>query len=385
MSLVYCIGLLLSSLWFLLESKWTRLNTEQSVYSKKRNLIINIVFGFILVVLISANREGYDSISYQRFFNYTSTSVMSLDYTYVTFGKLIIWIKQIFPLITYFEFQALVSIVLGIVVKYRLNAYMLSFRIFCFFYLLSGTIAMDGLQFKNFVAVLFLMIAIPFLTRDGNNVRNTILYVLFIIIATLFHFSFAIYIFLVMIRWWDYERVEKYAHIFVIIGFAAFSILYIVPSVLPRLLNIVAMLPYMSKLGQYVAGYSGKRALVSFFLYFLQLAFMRICVKNSNKLTPDLEKFTRIIWTANLIMGIFLPGLLYANAGYRLFRNVYIVNFIVFSNHIVIMRRLSNNRIVTSIAIMVICLSILIYPNFLLRQNADVMGAMLNGKFFWIK
>ena len=340
MSLVYCIGLLLSSLWFLLESKWTRLNTEQSVYSKKRNLIINIVFGFILVVLISANREGYDSISYQRFFNYTSTSVMSLDYTYVTFGKLIIWIKQIFPLITYFEFQALVSIVLGIVVKYRLNAYMLSFRIFCFFYLLSGTIAMDGLQFKNFVAVLFLMIAIPFLTRDGNNVRNTILYVLFIIIATLFHFSFAIYIFLVMIRWWDYER---------------------------------------------VAGYSGKRALVSFFLYFLQLAFMRICVKNSNKLTPDLEKFTRIIWTANLIMGIFLPGLLYANAGYRLFRNVYIVNFIVFSNHIVIMRRLSNNRIVTSIAIMVICLSILIYPNFLLRQNADVMGAMLNGKFFWIK
>lgn len=385
MSLVYCLGLLLSSLWFLLESKWTQSYTEQSVYSKKRNFIINIVFGFILVVLIAANREGYDSISYQRFFNYTSTSVISFDYTYVTFGKLIIWIKQIFPHITYFEFQAFVSILLGIVVKYRLNPYMLSFRIFCFFYLLSGTIAMDGLQFKNFVAVLFLMIAIPFLTKDGNNVRNTILYLLFIIIATLFHFSFAIYIFLIMIRWWDYEKVEKYAYIFVFVGFVAFSILYIVPSVLPRLANIVAVLPYMSKLTNYAAGYSGKRSLVSFFLYFLQLAFMRNCVRNSNKLTPELEKFTKIIWTANLIMGIFLPGLLYANAGYRLFRNVYIINFIVFSNYIVIMRRLSNTRIVTSIVIMVICLFILIYPNFLLRQNVDIMGAMLNGEFFWIK
>ena len=386
MTVIYYLGLTITGVYFLLESRFKKSLTEDTKLSKRKYLIANCILYIILLFLLSANRTGFDSRAYQRFFNSVySWNTPIYDYTYFIFGKIIYVSKLLYADITYFEFQLIVCLLLGIIIKKKLNPYIFSFRIFSFFYLLSGTIAMDGMQFKNFIAVLFFLIATSYLVKENNNIKNSILYIIFVSISALFHFAFIIYLVLIVFKWWKYERVEKIGKVLVILGSFLFCCLYVFPVLLPKIVTTLSIIPILKKLSKYSLSFTGKSAFIPFFLYFIQLLFLKICVQKKADMPEKLDRFNRMVWIINLLMGIFLPGLLYANAAFRLFRNIYILNFIVYSNRIVRLARLSNERMIYSIIGIAICLIILIYPNILLNQSVDIMDAMLNGKYFWIK
>lgn len=386
MSLIYYTGLIITGLFFVLESRYKSALSESGAIAKKKYIGVDIVLAFGIIILLSANRTGYDSISYQRFFsaiNFENNNI--LDYSYVFFGYLIATIKKFIPNISYFEFQALVCLVMGYIAKKALDSYVLSFRGVCFLYLASGTIAMDGLQFKNFISVLFLLIGYSYVVKENRNVFCTCMYTLFIGIAVLFHFSFAIYLFLILFIWLDGKRADKISKVLLAVGVCSFMVLYFIPALLPGILNLIAKIPIFKKLLIYTLSFNGRRALPALFIYLFQIFFLQICKKESVKYKGKLKKITAITWYVNLAMGILLPSLLYANAAFRLFRNLYIINFIVFSNYIIQLPRLSKKRNIMSFIAVIVSIAVMIYPNFLLNQRIDIMEAMLKGKFFWLR
>ena len=120
-------------------------------------------------------------------------------------------------------------------------------------------------------------------------------------------------------------------------------------------------------------------------IYLFQIGVMYFCKKKNYLYPQKIKKFVDIVWLVNLELALLLPALLYANAAFRLFRNLYLVNFIVYSNFIVRLPRLSYKRIVVSIVVLILGLFITVYPNILLNQKIDIIEGMLNGKFFWIR
>lgn len=386
MSLIYYITIGFLGLFFILESKFKVIEVENSISARKKYIIINWGIGIIVLILLAANRTGYDSKAYQRFFSFITVFGQSLnDYTYIFFGYLVYFVRNIFPTITYFEFQALICGILGYVAIKRLMPYILSLRIVLFLYLISGTIALDGLQFKNFIAVLFLLIAFPCLLQQNKKLKNTVEYTLLIIIASMFHFSFIIYCFFVLFIWIDNVKMENILKKMVVIGVVTFWVLFLFSNFLPGILASISKISILRKLSNYAAQFSGKRAIVPMVIYLFQIGVMYFCKKKNYLYPQKIKKFVDIVWLVNLELALLLPALLYANAAFRLFRNLYLVNFIVYSNFIVRLPRLSYKRIVVSIVVLILGLFIMVYPNILLNQKIDIIEGMLNGKFFLIR
>jgi len=335
---------------------------------------------------MSSNREGYDSISFQRFFSYDIglDGEVVWDYTYVTFGYLVYVVKNLFYDISYFQFQVLIMLLLGFLCFRYLRCFILSFRGVCFLYLFSGTFAMDGLQFKNFISVLIFIIAFVTLINNENTIRSITFYILLIAISALFHFSFVVYLPFMFSRFISYEKIEKYANKMMIIGIVAFALLFFFSSLLPILLQLIATIPILEKLFNYVDSFNGARSIPPMLLYFLQLFILKQCNNGSRRLPEELLRFEKFVLLLNLMIGFLLPGLLYANAAYRLFRNIYILNFIVMTNWIMTMKRLGQKRIMCSLLVMIMTLGILVYPNFLLKQYEDILKPVLYGCYYWI-
>ena len=83
------------------------------------------------------------------------------------------------------------------------------------------------------------------------------------------------------------------------------------------------------------------------------------------------------------MMGIYLPALVYINAVYRIYRNLYIPIFVVLSNCVVSMPRLCKKRMLYSFIFIVLAVLLYIYP-LMLGQAVDVYDPIIEGEYFWI-
>lgn len=232
--------------------------------------IIGFLFILGLTILMSANRTGYDALAFTRFYAYIQMYGKNpFDYTYEVLSKIIIEVLKIFPALTYPEFHAAcVFFSLTILSATLLNSYAYNIPLVLSLYGLSGIMAQDGMQIKNFLAVFFLLLAIWKLLGEKNK-KNILGFWIFLLIAIMFHFSFVIYVSLIITRW---KKIKGFSYYFPLVG----TILYFIfliggSSLISGILFTVGKIPFLSKVSTYGTSYAGIRSVIPLFIYLMML------------------------------------------------------------------------------------------------------------------
>ena len=159
-------------------------------------------------------------------------------------------------------------------------------------------------------------------------------------------------------RW--FQRIKKGIPV---LGGGVYVIFFIGGTALTDvILRALSYLPMMGKLNFYLTSYSGKRSLVLFLIYYIALYSLYRCRFGISLLDEKKAKLLNLTYDIWLLMGSMLPFLIYANAAYRLFRNLYIPIFIVISNYVVTIPRFSKKRVCVSGMILCFIFSIFIQP-----------------------
>lgn len=333
-----------------------------------------------LLILLTANRTGYDARNYQMFYKYIALHKKNpWDYSYKFYSKLTMFFQLYLKNRTYFEFQAIILVIIGCFMVPRINRLSLSYSMVVFLYLISGVFASDGMQFKNFIAVCFLIMALEFLQR-GQGAIGIVKYIILIGIACLFHFSCVIYFVLPVVKNSFFQRIRV---VFPVIGLIFYIVfLFGGQELLSVFLPIISKVPGLSKLAGYANSFAGARSLVPVMLYFIGLILLYLCRYNRKILPKKLSDYNNLITNIWILMGIFLPTLAFANAPYRFYRNLYIPIFIVISNYLVSLRGISQKKSISSLFVLVYVLSIFLYP-IALGQARDIYAGIFDGTLFW--
>ena len=373
------LGIGLSFLYFVFQNK-----TCFELKHKKRDhldiggLVSGLFLLLIILIGMSASRGG-DVRSFIAFYNYIAEySKNPWDYTYELFSKIALVFLKLWTNSTYFEFRAVLILLIWVGVFFFYKEYIYSFKILFFLYLFSGTFMHDGAQIKNYVAVAFLLYGLTFLFND--KLKSLILYYIFVTVAVLFHFSFLVYLLIPLVKTHWFKCVKKGIPI---LGGGIYAIFFWGGTGLTgTVLRALSYLPMMDKLNTYLTSYSGKRSLVLVFIYYTGLYAIYRCRFGRFLLDEKKAKLLNLIYDSWLLMGIMLPFLIYANAAYRLFRNLYIPSFMVMSNYIVSIPRLSKKRLCVSGIILCFVLLLCIQP-ILFGQWFDTYQLLIDGYFFW--
>ena len=90
-----------------------------------------------LLILLTANRTGYDARNYQMFYKYIALHKKNpWDYSYKFYSKLTMFFQLYLKNRTYFEFQAIILVIIGCFMVPRINRLSLSYPMVVFLYLL---------------------------------------------------------------------------------------------------------------------------------------------------------------------------------------------------------------------------------------------------------
>ncbi|MBP2623961.1 EpsG family protein [Streptococcus oricebi] len=357
-------------------------NDRLLVYPINLGILNTLFLSASAVILMTANRIGYDAVSFTRFFYFSRDHHANLfDYTYEILSNIIIAVTKFFPLMTYPVFHALVLVLTGLIfIRPLLKTYAVSLASVLSLYILSGVYASDGMQFKNFISVSILLYACYQLFKGGKS--KLLAYYAWLLLAVLFHFSFAIYAFLPLILW---KRLQKVSNLFPIIGSLLYLSLMLGIDGFKALIVLFAQVPFLAKLSIYASQTAGIRSIVPVGIYCLLLLLLEYYRRSNHFLTEDKQSLlvsTIYIWR---LLGILLPALYFANAPYRLFRNVYLIVFLVATNIVLASPIHTLTRIKNALFLLVVIFLIYMYP-ILLGQNIDIYSPVLdNGVFFWLE
>lgn len=350
-------------------------------FDLKLEAVLEIALFFGLICLMTANRSGYDAISFNRFFSYVKLYGKNpFDYTYGFFLILVKFILNLFPEMTYQMFEAAVIAVIGFFLirpvfrKYQANA-----ACVMSLYALSGMVAVDGMQFKNFLAVSFLVGAIGHLFQEGK--RNVIRFYILVTISVLFHFSFAIYYFLPLIK---LNGVKKISGALPVAGGIGYLFLLLDNErYTAGILSFISRIGILSKVEDYDGARAGIQSMVPVLIYFMIFLILEY-FKHGR--TDDLRGMTKkllenaiYLWR---LIGVLLPFLCYANASYRLFRNFYIILFMVMAKVVLEEEKSRAKRYVNGFLVIALAFVIFMYV-YLLHQQIDIYIPVVEGDFFW--
>ena len=343
---------------------------------------------FLVVILMTANNKGYDADAYERFFNVVkATGVNPYDYTYEALYKLEQLFLRFFRNLTYQYFHALVLFITGALCIYPfLKKYSYDSIAVFSLYVLSGVFASDGMQFKNFIAVCFLILALYFYCDSDNNRNSIFFYYAFLTIAILFHFSFALYVFIPLTKMKWFERVRMFLPVW---GGVLYILFLFGGNIISGIITFISKIRFLSKAAGYAISRAGIRSIVPVMIYYIILFTLYYCRKRikyvqnnefsvDEKTRNELAVKIRSIWE---LMGIFLVILGFANATYRLFRNLYIPVFTVVINAVLTIEN-RNRRIIGIMMTIMMAFIIFIYP-ILLGSYVDIYLQILEGEWFW--
>lgn len=334
-----------------------------------------------VIVLMSANRTGFDARSYQRFFadvafneNYNVS-----DYSYLALFYLINICLKFFPLFSYHVFHAFilllgwVFLIMPAIKKYCCNTCAL-----ISLYTFVGVFAADGMQMKNFIAVNFLVASIVVLINEKKH--YLLHFYILLTVAVLFHFSFIVYAFIPLIY---IRKLEKNRFIFPIIGLIGyFSILTGQFKGMGILISrLSSMIPILSKASKYAYSITGRKSLIPVFIY-LTILFILEYSKANNLFPEDKLRYMNKTVTIWNFMGLLLPLLNVANAIYRFYRNIYILVF-AFLINIILNKNINIRKRLFVTGITGILGFLIFYHICLINQDIDIYLPVLEGKMFW--
>ena len=113
------------------------------------------------------------------------------------------------------------------------------------------------------------------------------------------------------------------------------------------------------------------------------MLYVFYCLKfNLSELDAKKAKLFYVVYSIWILMGIFLPFLIYANAVYRFYRNLYIPISAIMSNVIVSIPRFAKRRIYLSCTVLIFVFAVFMYT-IVMGQWKDAFLPIIQGDFFW--
>lgn len=183
----------------------------------------------------------------------------------------------------------------------------------------------DIIQIRNYMATIFLLIAICFLHEKKKNAS-----IIVVLIASTFHLSFALYLpFIVLYGSSRYVKIRDYykkISVVFLITYATFYLLNILGiNVLGKILR---QFIFFDRYSVYATTRTRFGSIIYVGLYFLTLW----CIYNDRqKESQVLFDWDSIISNLNLYISIILPLLVINTNAYRLLRNLNIINYAYFA------------------------------------------------------
>lgn len=379
MTLFIFSGILIGTISLLLEKKHGDI-CNKKLAIRIKYILVGLFLLFVVIVGMCANRMQADARAYNGFFSYVKIYGLNpWDYTYTLFSYITRIFVFVFPNLSVYEYRALICLTGWIIIIYGYSKYSTSLNSVLLLYLMSFLFAHDGAQIKNFLALSMVLSAISFYI--GHSKCYLIKFYVIMGIAVLLHFSCFVYLFIPLVgtRWF-----KSNGKIFPVIGVAIYFIFYLigVPITSFVLARITSIVPILSKAGVYSEYYSGKRSLVFVVIYFLSYFLLLQCRQSIYLLSEEKKSFfnqTFDIWN---YMGAILPFLIYANAAYRLFRNLIILVFVCVTNSLLCYSRFSHRRLNFTLIALALVFSIILQP-ILFNSSVDVFFPIFSGNFFW--
>lgn len=197
--------------------------------------------------------------------------------------------------------------------------------VFCLYFIYP--FLLDIVQIRNFMAMAIIIFGIRYLI--DNNKRGVIKYILCVLLASTFHNTAFFYLIFAFVKIKDYKKIITITSFAIIIGIFIYNFY---PTLITK---IVASERYTSYLSLNTKAYT-KVLFLLYFLFNIVLIyyFYRVIKKNGtdtqNNTNDNQITFADVIMKVNILVTVSYVFLLYDVDFVRLFRNILILNYLLF-------------------------------------------------------
>lgn len=281
---------------------------------KKSRIVLGSQF-FFLAMLMGGNCENPDYLNYKYMFDNAFELLSAGDTREPVFllinalgNRAGLSFQQF-----YFIFMTLTLVLLIRVIRLYTKEVAPVLSMFMLYPMVESTI-----QIRTFLAMVILLWAFRYLI-DKRERFGTIKYIALVLIASLFHISFLFYLFFVFVR---YLRIRDWT---VIIQMGVFLLLILVP-LLPYIFTF-----FMESQNTYFSSVSRLSIFKVLGMVLWQLSGMVVlvfvCKSRSYKIPVD-QEFYKFVVRINMASCIILPLYFGGNTFMRLYRNIFLLNYI---------------------------------------------------------
>lgn len=289
-----------------------------SLINKKSKIILFVILG-TMWILFGFNTNNADYINYELIYNgyYPNHEI--------GFMKLISLFK--YYNLSYQIFLIIVSFIGLLFLKIIIKQYTININYVIALYFIYPFF-LDITQIRNFIAMIIFLFSIKYL--NNSHKYNIIKYILCILLASIFHYSFLFYFILLL------TKIKKIKNLYFIILPTVFMLMFISYTnlhykVLSLIFNndkVLLWFTYRAKIGFIIP-----IVLQIFSLFFILIIYNNNFIHVKTKLS-DMFNFIYIqnIYKVNIIMLLLIPLYIFNMTFFRLYRNILILNYIVVAN-----------------------------------------------------
>lgn len=298
---------------------------------KQNSIFILISTAIIMLLLWVGNTEGPDIANYEMTYSRVSFVLKEKgSYQFIYYS--VMWLLNSLGM-TFYEYRFIITLVGLIILFICIRKFNTNIHLVIFMYLLTEFF-LDGIQIRNFLAMSFLIIGIVILVERKKFWR--LWYTFIIIVASLIHISFFVYLIFLFIPSSNYNK----GKLIKVHGIVGLLLTLFILSFGRQLLDVlISLLIYVDarKVESYTQVSSNFGAIIPITLQLLGIFVSRHVYRNLSRLKQNkpndkkIEKdcnVTKTFFWINLLSCYLIPFSIIEITFYRLIRNIVLINFI---------------------------------------------------------
>ena len=329
--LFYSLLLIINLLYGLFRTNLTRKSEEylalNNIKARKKVDLKELFMVFVFVVFLffvsSSNKSNPDYDSYQVIYVKDALNY-DLGYQAITNFAIMCGLKyHSFRVIVFFISYACLFIFL-LQIKVNKNIAIALYSIYPFFY--------DSIQLRNFLAFSLILVTLPLLFNGKKS--GIVFFITGVVLATFVHKISIVYILLLFLRLKETKYKIRFLSLLFFLSFLFVVLCKVVPSMNRFLFSLFEQV-VTDKRVDYI---ENKTVRFGFLLYIamelLLLFSSYLCYKSSasnSSFSKNEKRLAYCIFQINLILGCLYPVFLITSEFYRIFRNILLVNYFIFT------------------------------------------------------
>ena len=327
-------------------------------FIKRNSKIVAFLLFALLWVLFGWNTDNADYANYER--GYSSAHGAFRFNSEVGFQLL----YKLFILagLEYKHFLIILSFI-GLLIIYKtIKIYTENIAIVLALYLIFPFI-IDVVQFRNFLIMSIVLYGTHFIIEEKR--RGTLIFVILVLFATSIHYSALFYLFFILIR---QKNISSLTILSLII--TVFGLITVFTDLIP---NLAMIFVPSEKIDHWFSNRFNWGIIIAVVIYainyfFIHYAYLKIRSETESKRQERDNnsqntnfKFVEAVYKINIILLMLFPLLVFNMIFFRLDRNIFILNFIVYSICLVNMESKSKEKALFGFSVVLYTVSLSVY------------------------